>query len=133
MGKKVEFNRQFQMWYFGVSHGRLLLRSPKANTHRTRVDIVFRGVVHLNLSTVVTDLSVEEADAATASAILRELESAVTPFTFADKLVLLVRGREFEGHVVAEEFAYHEDQEDYGAPSALLADIPTSSLLSDNP
>lgn len=43
-------NRKFQFWEYKVSHGSLLLRSPKtAEGFETNVDIVFSGVEYISL------------------------------------------------------------------------------------
>lgn len=37
-------NRHFQLWEYKVSHGSLLLRSPRKPTIPTNIDIIFVGV-----------------------------------------------------------------------------------------
>ena len=37
-------NRDFQLWEYKVSHGQLLIRSPKDELHSKNLDLIFRGV-----------------------------------------------------------------------------------------
>lgn len=43
-----ESNRNFQLWYYVVSHQQLLIRSPSTPGIKTNVDVIFRGVLLLN-------------------------------------------------------------------------------------
>ena len=40
-------NRKFQLWEYRVSHGSLLVRSPKGHDTTTNVDLVFDGVEYI--------------------------------------------------------------------------------------
>lgn len=42
-------DRSFQLWHFDVSHGMLLLRSPRTGESPTNVDLVFAGVSFMSL------------------------------------------------------------------------------------
>jgi hypothetical protein len=40
-------SRRFQLWEYRVSHGSLLVRSPKGPDATTNVDLVFDGVEYI--------------------------------------------------------------------------------------
>ncbi len=42
-------NREFKIWRYGVSHSKLLIRSPKNREHDTTIDIQFYGVEYINI------------------------------------------------------------------------------------
>jgi hypothetical protein len=54
--------RTFQLWAYTVGMKRLLLRSTKNETFRTRIDILFQNVKALHLPTSLDGLVVSEAD-----------------------------------------------------------------------
>jgi hypothetical protein len=45
----IRFERRFQLWYFTVSHGLLLLRSNRDSSLGTRLDVMFRGVIEMKV------------------------------------------------------------------------------------
>jgi len=45
--KDLTKNREFNVWEYHVSHGSLLLRSPKRENVDTNIDIVFTGVEYI--------------------------------------------------------------------------------------
>ena len=56
--------RTFQFWMYRVSHGELLVRSPRSSEgHETNVDIAFVGTDYVELPHVFPDFEVEEAAA----------------------------------------------------------------------
>ena len=70
--------RRFQMWEYHVSHGRLLLRSPKSERVPTNLDIEFIGVEYLALPRHLVGLEVREASPAELDAF-REVREVVAP------------------------------------------------------
>lgn len=52
--------RKFQFWHYQVSHGELLLRSPKDASHPRNVDLRFAGVEYVDLPRFLVDLEVDE-------------------------------------------------------------------------
>ena len=59
----ARLDRKFQLWGYTVSMGQLLLRSPKAEGQPTRVDVLFQGVVAIDLPTTLNGLTVEATTA----------------------------------------------------------------------
>ncbi len=48
--KNIPADRNFQFWEYKVSHGSLLIRSPKKGEQRDNVDIKFYGVEYVSLA-----------------------------------------------------------------------------------
>jgi len=62
--------RAFQLWEYRVSHGQVLVRSPKDPTHHTNIDIAFAGVEYMDLPRYLPELQLDDptpADVARAS------------------------------------------------------------------
>lgn len=53
--------RMFQLWRYDVSHGFLLLRSPKDSQFETRIDVGFKNVTYIALPSVLPSLSISVA------------------------------------------------------------------------
>ena len=62
-------SRMFQTWEFKVSHGQLLIRSPKDANHSTNVDLIFSGVEYVDLPRHLGQLEVQHPDEADISFI----------------------------------------------------------------
>ncbi len=58
-----EFKRSFRLWEFQVSHGQLLLRSPKSESESQNLDIVFAGVEYIELPTKMETVTLTEPSA----------------------------------------------------------------------
>jgi hypothetical protein len=43
----LKSDRYFQLWEYQVSHGMLLLRSPRSPEHQTNLDVLFHGVEYV--------------------------------------------------------------------------------------
>ena len=95
---EFESDRHFQIWKYGVSHAQLLLRSVKDAAHSTRIDVLFVNVKRLDLPTSLNGLRIERAD---------------------DHFRLC--GSDWQGSVVAGNFAHAEDDGEYHAPSPVAA------------
>ena len=46
---KLLVGRQFQVWEYRVSHGSLLIRSPKSPGFTSNVDLIFDGVEYIRM------------------------------------------------------------------------------------
>lgn len=112
----LAFQRRFQVWHYTVSHGQLLLRSSKDESHPTRVDVLFKSVKSMHLPTLMEDMRVIEASPEEAA----EITSDLGGWTLLGERVFLVQGSGFNGFVVAHIAMYVEDTDDYDAPSRLL-------------
>lgn len=105
--------RRFQLWAFSVSHGQLLLRSPRSEAHPTRCEICFKDVVRLDLPALMDDVEVEVAAGADVPAFALELGES----ELWERAVYRVRGRGFVGYVVAGMVVHGEDDGAYYTPS----------------
>jgi len=52
-------DRRFQLWEYRVSHGSLLVRSPKSADSAHNVDVVFVGVDYLAVPRVLEGVTIE--------------------------------------------------------------------------
>lgn len=52
--------RVFQLWEYRVSHGQMLIRSPKDQVHKANVDIVFAGVEYVDLPRYLHGLEIDD-------------------------------------------------------------------------
>jgi hypothetical protein len=59
--RKQFHGREFQFWEYRVSHGQVLLRSPKSPTQKVNVDILFAGVEYVDLPRHLPDLEIDDA------------------------------------------------------------------------
>ena len=55
-------DRPFRVWGYHVSHDQLLLRSPKIKGYKENIDIVFIGVIYLQLFTMLSGLTIRKID-----------------------------------------------------------------------
>ena len=79
--------RAFQLWEYRVSHGMLLVRSPKDATHSVNVDVMLSGVVYVELPRHLPELELdeplgEEVERARATLGGRRLERGEHVFVF---------------------------------------------------
>ena len=58
--KKTFDKRDFQLWEYRVSHGSLLVRSPKAGSYKTNLDLVFSGVEYVASPRHLISLEIDE-------------------------------------------------------------------------
>jgi len=52
--------REFQFWEYRVSHGMLLIRSPRSETHPQNCDVMFAGVQYVALPRHLGPISIAE-------------------------------------------------------------------------
>ena len=102
----MNFQRRFQVWLYSVSHAQLLLRSNKSNEVPTRIDVLFKKVVSINLPTMFDGLSITEATSGEA----QSLNAQVGSQSAHGLKVFLLRGTNFTGHVIAGAVFVHEDE-----------------------
>lgn len=85
-------SRMFQTWQFRVSHGELLVRSPKDANHSTNIDLMFAGVEYMDLPRHLGQLEVHEPDETDISFIRERLPKRGS----SDKIfVLISNGRRY--------------------------------------
>ena len=61
--KKTFAGRSFQPWEYRVSHGQLLVRSPRQSGLTQNVDLIFAGVEYVDLPRHLLDLELSDATA----------------------------------------------------------------------
>jgi hypothetical protein len=120
----MSFDRDFSVWAFTVSHSQLLLRSPKAGTAGTRVDIGFSGVIGFIGGVDYPGLAIRpsndsEIDALTGFVGLKAVRSAEAAYA-------LVGVGGHSGFVLANSCEWAEDEGDFSEPSQVF--LPTATL-----
>ncbi|MFG2594567.1 hypothetical protein [Streptomyces sp. NPDC048462] len=110
MAKIAEWEREFQVWQYSVSHSTLLLRSVNVEGFETRIDVLFTAVELMHLQPYCARLEISEATSVERGRILGDQLAAELPGT----LYLLNGG---EGYVLARRCSWHEDLGDHHTPS----------------
>ncbi|MGW4407559.1 hypothetical protein ACWEJ6_26290 [Nonomuraea sp. NPDC004702] len=88
--------RTFRMWIYVPTHSKLLLRSGVDTSGTTTIDIAFGDVSAVSLPVSMEGLTIERPDAQAVNAVTAQLG----PRHDLDNL-LIVRGRDYRGYVVA--------------------------------
>lgn len=105
-------DRRFQLWEYRVSHGCLLVRSPRGPEINTNIDIIFVGVEFLSVPRLMRGLDLDLPDTVDMKRISAEVGFEGDP----DKTFVLISG----GHrnwVVASAFRMSEhDQDIFSSP-----------------
>ncbi len=111
--------RKFQIWRYTVSHGQLLIRSTKSDSVSTRVDVLFKGVLSINLPTLFNGLTVEELRSAEAG----DPKISLGAWNPLNMQVYEVSGSNYRGYVVAAAVFWAEDSGEYYSPSQFEASL----------
>lgn len=104
--KTVKFDRQFQVWKYQVGHGRLLLRSPKNNINKSRIDLLFKNVTYIGIPTAFETMLVEIADDMEMKGIVNKIGTSVPK----DSRLYIINEAFY---IVAAYFGSHEDDLEY--------------------
>ena len=81
-------SRRFQLWEYRVSHGSLLVRSPKGPDATTNVDLVFDGVEYICCPRMLRGAELVEATPEDIQRVRRDVGEVREP----DRLFVLVSG-----------------------------------------
>ena len=100
---------RFQYWHYQVSHGFLLIRSPKNESRLTNKDLVFSGVEYSELPSVLNGLKVELLDIG-----MHDFSKRVSfyPERFEDKSYVITSGR-FKYYILASHCKVIENHLDF--------------------
>lgn len=79
-------DRRFQLWEYRVSHGALLVRSPKGPAAETNIDLVFTGVEYVACPRMLRGLEMAPAN----DEDLRRVSSEFGPVAETDQVFVLV-------------------------------------------
>ena len=88
--------RQFQLWEYSVSHGMLLIRSPKSSNQNTNIDVVFGGVEYISLPRFLREIEITSAQDEDVMCLRDVLEDEINT---KDIYVIMSEGRRY--YVVA--------------------------------
>jgi hypothetical protein len=109
--------RRFQVFSFTISHGQLLLRSGKTNTHRTRLNILFKDVRAVELRMWFDSLSIEEVE----PSLLKDLPAHPTELIESGNRCFVLKSLGWQGYIVGATVFYHEDELNFWDPTPLLS------------
>jgi hypothetical protein len=105
---KTSFNdRTFQLWEYKVSHGSLLIRSPKGPEIARNIDLICVGVDYLATPGYMRGLDLQEPTAEEIKSLSRLLAKDIKP---ANIRVIVSEGRRFP--IVAVSFRISENDDD---------------------
>jgi len=106
-----QFEREFQVWLYTVSHSILLLRSVKSETLSTRVDVIFKPVRALSVPTTLVGIDVRSMPVpATLAGVVPDLHDSDQFFSLT--------GAEPTWWIVAGTVDWHGDEGEYSDPSS---------------
>jgi hypothetical protein len=101
-------NRIFQVWEYSVSHGSLLIRSPKGNDHHNTIDLLFSAVRYMALPYLLKGIELVEATSSEIEQLSLLLE---TPIKSGQLQIVLSNGNRFP--IVAGAFRTSVSELDY--------------------
>jgi hypothetical protein len=116
----ASFGRTFFLNRFVSTHKSLLLRSPKGDLFVDRIDILFKGVVAVKLSSKLLNLSVREANSEESAEIAADC--GVEAVEWQGSRVFLLEGGPAGAYVVALSMFVSRDQRHGSSSSPLLFD-----------
>jgi hypothetical protein len=115
------FDREFQLWAYTVSHGRIMFRSVRDSNHSTRIDIVFFDVQRMEINTMLRGFELYEETSSTYKG------SAAPPGAMRQYRIVT---REGEATIAALNVAFEETTRGYEEPSDLWNWSPDAAELS---
>lgn len=95
-------DRTFQMWEFHVSHGSLLIRSPRGVGHVSNLDLMFFGVEYLDVPRFLRGLRVENATPQELKSFQQKIGKQISPSSAfiltssGQRFVVLAAGMRFD-------------------------------------
>jgi hypothetical protein len=100
--------RVFQLWLYTVSHSTLLLRSVKSGAEATRIDLLFKSVRRISMSSTLNGVDLRIIPV---SLLSRQADET------ADRCAMSLSGGTLDNWILCGSWASHEDDGEYGDPS----------------
>lgn len=116
MELRFAYPGRFQLWFYHVGHGQLLLRRTPSTELQTQVDILFKNVVFLSLGVWTDDLQVHEADTLEIPPELHRRLLGTRPF--------IIKSRSETDYVFAGAVFDHEWEGNFSDRSPLVPEWP---------
>lgn len=104
MSKIFSDNARYSVWSYSVSHSQLLLRSVKNFNRPNTTDLLFSDVEHIDLPTLLEEITVENRDGTSEFVIKRSNGKAI-------------------GKIIAGSFTRMSHLGDYDSDSPILSGI----------
>lgn len=103
------YSGQFTWWAYTVYGRKLLLRSTRSSDRPSQLDVMFENVHALHLPFSFFDLEVLESD--------QYPHDGMAPIVEDGAKMFIIRGKNFEGYVIADVVVQHEDNPKYNDQS----------------
>ena len=113
----IQFNRKFKVWGYTVSHGQLLLRSTKDNDYPTRVDVLFKNVIFIQIPVLFLGLVVSEMD----KKDFQSLNLSTGLYPERNRKFFKVSGNNWNGVIVAGVVSFLEEDAEHSSQSKLIS------------
>jgi len=117
MNPIVQFEREFQLWMYSVSHGQLLLRSTKDEKFQTQVDVLFKNVSFIQIPVLFAGLVISEVR----KEEFQALNLSPGLLSILERRCFKLEGETWRGLIVAGNICWSEDDAEHFAESKLVA------------
>jgi hypothetical protein len=115
--KCFKSDRRFSVIGYGAGHGPLLLRSGKTDEHHTRIDVLILDVRATEIRSWSEGFEIAQVD----QDYLQDFRSRPAEMMQPGLNVYAISGKGWQGFIVGGNLCVHEDEADFGAPSAFAA------------
>jgi hypothetical protein len=112
----IDSPRAFQIWYYSVSHARLLLRANPLAPRDDRIEVLFKGVDWMSATTFLDGLRITQLSPSERAPLLEKLGAPTMTMSHGEQVYRL-DGSNLHGAVVALAAFVRRDQLDYCDPS----------------
>lgn len=102
--KILSKNRKFKLWFYHVTHGEILLRSPKNEHFDTNIDIYMSGVEYLDIPNDLGNISFEDSTQKDIDYLYER-----THRHFSDKSVYVIITNDIRYYIVAHNLYFYEN------------------------
>lgn len=110
--EKMDFNREFKFWFYQVSHGEAIIRSPKTDSEKTygiNIDIYLGNIMYIEMPCLFQGLQIDKATEEDAVYLSQKLDKDIS----VEKIVVLIsEGKRY--YVIASIIKIMENNLDYG-------------------
>ncbi len=115
--KCFKSDRRFSVIGYGAGHGPLLLRSGKTDEHHTRIDVLILDVRAMETRSWSEGFEIALVD----QDYLRDFRSRPDEMMQPGLNAYAISGKGWQGFILGGNLCVHEDEADFGAPSAFAA------------
>lgn len=117
MNTLFQSTRHFKVWRYLISHGQLLLRSVPTDSEPYRIEVLFRDVHAVKITTELNELVIREPSEQELFIISEDVRVSMSTLGLK---AFMIESSSYRGYVVASDVATAKDQGDYKTPSSLM-------------